>query len=170
MEAPRSGHEALRRGRYSHEYCDYFVTFGVQDRRKGLCDEEVYEWFRTVCEETESDGSCVFRCGVLMPDHVHLLFRLGERLQLGQLIGRIKTGTNSVLRPRGLRWQRRFYDHRMRPEEDRLPAFTYIYLNPYRKGLVIEDQRWPYFWCGDDDWQWFRPLLRNDCPYPEWLK
>jgi REP element-mobilizing transposase RayT len=169
METPKRGHEALRRGRFSHAFCDYFVTFAVENRRKGLCAEPVYERFREACGEAETDGTCILRCGTLMPDHVHLLFRLGNRLQLGQLIGRLKTKTNSVLRHRGLLWQRRYYDHRMRPEEDRLPVFMYIYLNPYRKGLAGHDEFWPYFWCANDDWEWFQPLLRSDCPYPEWL-
>ena len=170
MGTPKPGHEALRRGRYSHETCDYFITFCVESRKAGLCNNVIFERFRRVCDEAETDGSLNFRCGILMPDHVHVLFRLGDRLRLGQMIGRIKAKTSVALKDRDMRWQQRYFDHRMRPEGDRLPVFLYIYLNPYRKGLIQPEEVWPYFWCSENDWRWFQPLLTNDCPYPEWLE
>ncbi|MFZ5495155.1 MAG: hypothetical protein ACOZE5_07430 [Verrucomicrobiota bacterium] len=43
-----------------------------------------------------------------------------------------------ALRNHGLKWQEGFYDHQIRESEDLLPVFLYIYLNPYRAGLLGE--------------------------------
>jgi hypothetical protein len=74
-----------------------------------------------------------------------------------------------VLRLTDLRWQRACFDHRLRPEEDRLPVFLYIFLNAYRARLVPTDQTWPAYFCAADDWHWFEPLTNASCPFPEWL-
>jgi hypothetical protein len=74
-----------------------------------------------------------------------------------------------VLRKSGLRWQQAYFDHRMRPEEDRLPIFLYIYLNPYRAELLPQDAGWPGYYCSDQNWVWFGMLTNESVPLPEWL-
>jgi hypothetical protein len=44
-----------------------------------------------------------------------------------------------------------YFDHRLRPEEDPLPVFLYIFLNPYRANLVQSNQTWPGCFCAEDD-------------------
>lgn len=70
----------------------------------------------------------------------------------------------------GLRWPPAYFDHRLRPDEDRLPVFIYIYLNPYRAKLLTPDQVWSGYFCGEDEWKWFEPLTDYSCPQPEWLE
>jgi hypothetical protein len=74
-----------------------------------------------------------------------------------------------VLRSEGLRWQRGYFDHRLRPDEDRLPVFLYLYLNPYRAGLLATSDLWSGYYCRPDDWAWFAPLTDEGSPMPEWL-
>ena len=101
----------------------------------------------------EQDNAIQLRAGVVMPDHVHLLFRLGEKLTFSQVMGRFKAKTRRPIFEYGLLWQQNVFEHRLRPDEKVLPVLHYIFMNPYRKGLTGMDERWPGFFCGEDDWQ-----------------
>jgi hypothetical protein len=57
----------------------------------------------------------------------------------------------------------------MRADDNHLAVFQYIHLNPYRAGLIPADQQWAHYYCAPHDWQWFRTLLNEDTPFPEWL-
>jgi putative transposase len=84
----------------------------------------------------------------LMPDHLHLLISPSEG-NLIQTIGRWKSFTGHLLRKIGLNepcWQRGFFDHALRKEEDIQRAADYIVNNPVRKGLVDNWRDYPYSW------------------------
>jgi hypothetical protein len=68
-----------------------------------------------------------------------------------------------------LKWQKGFFDHRLRDGEDRLPVFLYIFLNPYRAGLTAQNASSPGYHCAADDWAWFEALTKEGCAFPEWL-
>ena len=55
------------------------------------------------------------------------------------------------------------------PHEDRLALFLYIFLNPYRARLCAPGERWPGYFCREEDWSWFNGELNSERPYPEWL-
>ena len=63
-----------------------------------------------------------------------------------------------------------FYDHRLRLDEDRIPVFLNIFLNPFRKNLILINQKWPGYYFAEEDWNWFGPLTNDSCPAPEWLR
>lgn len=107
-----------------------------------------------------------------MPDHIHLLAILGERLPLGKCVARLKGKSSSALGAHDakLKWERDFFDRHVRPDEDRISLFLYIYLNPYRSGLCAPDQHWDWYYCREEDWAWFRHYLDTDRPPPEWLR
>ncbi|HTD65936.1 MAG TPA: hypothetical protein VK846_05330, partial [Candidatus Limnocylindria bacterium] len=63
-----------------------------------------------------------------------------------------------LLRKHDSHWQKSFYDHRLRADEDRLPVFLYIFLNPFRKKLIPVDNKWSGYYCSANDWNWFGPL------------
>jgi REP element-mobilizing transposase RayT len=106
-----------------------------------------------------------------MPDHIHLLIVLGERLSLGKAVARLKAKTRAALAvaDAALEWERDFFDRHIRPDEDRLSLFLYLYLKPYRANLCAQDRQWPYFYCRSEDWIWFKDMLDFDRPVPEWL-
>ena len=84
----------------------------------------------------------------LMPDHVHLLLRLGERRwTLGDIMRSLKGFTTKrswQLGYRGPLWQVRFYDHIVRRSEDGQEIAAYILHNPVRAGLVLDASEYPY--------------------------
>jgi putative transposase len=82
----------------------------------------------------------------LMPDHVHLLVGIGPGSDLTAEIGRWKSLCTLARRRRGLAdamWQRSFYDHALRKEEDVRVAARYILENPVRAGLVSRIEEYP---------------------------
>ena len=166
---PLHGHAALRRNRHSEPSSSYFLTVCTDNQCKGLTSPEIREVIWRNITHMKDDHSWHLRCAVIMPDHLHVLIRLGERLSLGQLIQRLKAKTSPTLRVKGLKWERGFFDHRLRPDEPLLPVFLYIYLNPYRANLCRSSDTWPEYHCCEEDWEWFRPLLDQDLPAPEWL-
>ena len=124
----------------------------------------------------DADLTWQLHCAVVMPGHIHALIILGERLTLGQSIGRLKSKTKLSLRAVAAHsatspaWERDFYDHRVRPDEDRLAIFHYIFLNPYRAGLCATSDRWPWYYCRESDRSWFKDFLDANHPYPDWLR
>lgn len=164
------GHEALRRGRWSSPGAEYFLTLCTQDRRPGLTQPALVSALFAHARQLTAEGHWHLRTATVMPDHVHLLLTLGDRTELSAVLRLVKGRLASTLRATGLRWERGYFDHRLRPDEDRLPVFLYIYLNPYRAGLVPAAQVWPAYFCTEDDWRWFEALTNTACPFPEWLE
>jgi len=117
----------------------------------------------------ESENVWVVRSQVVMPDHEHLVVTLREDADLAAAVRLYRGRVSILLRGVGLRWQRGYFDHRLRQDEDRLPVFLYLYLNPYRAGLLPTSNKWHGYYCREDDWEWFGPLTETGCPMPEWL-
>ncbi len=105
-----------------------------------------------------------------MPDHVHLLVRLGQNSNLSSVVRLFKGRLTPLLRRHKAAWQQSFYDHCLHPNEELLPVFLYIYLNPYRKELFSLDQVWPGYFCSSEDWGWVGPLTNECHPEPAWLR
>ena len=118
----------------------------------------------------EADGVWRLRCATIMPDHVHLLVRLGSTLTLSQAIARLKVATKASLALQSAHWQANYYDHRIRSDEAIEPVIRYIHSNPYRAELLPTGEIWPWFHCATDDWAWFSQLTDKGAPFPEWLR
>ncbi len=82
---------------------------------------------------------------LLMPDHLHALisFPWEERQGMNRVIANWK---RFVATKHGVRWQRDYFDHRIRSEQDHQSAWYYIRENPVRAGLVRSFDEWPHVW------------------------
>ena len=125
---PGKGYQALRDGRHSQDGSVYFVTFCSAQRLVGLTKDSVGSVILAEIQEMDAEAVWTLRCAVIMPDHVHLLFRLGGKLSLGKAIARLKSKSSATLSAGGLRWQTGYFEHHMRPKEDPLPVFIYVWL------------------------------------------
>lgn len=168
MPHPR-GYSALRRGRYSAPGCLYFLTICAVDRVKALTHQEVGTAIQEEIIKMSSEGVWQTRAFTLMPDHVHILADLGDSLSLSQAVARLKAKTGTSLLARGARWQVNYFDHRLAASEPVLPVLLYMYLNPYRKGLIKTSEGWPWFYCHESVWRWFKDRLTDNLPEPAWL-
>ena len=84
----------------------------------------------------------------LRPDHLHLaLSPVDGGSSVPRLVQRFKSYTTRLAWQKGhpgVLWQRSYYDHIARREEDVLAICEYILANPVRKGLVEDAGLWRY--------------------------
>ena len=126
----------------------FSVTLCTQDRRPLFQNET---WAKTLLSNLETgpigrESERYAWC--LMADHLHLLIGPREG-NLVDILSRWKSYTGHILRKNGLKepcWQRGFYDHALRNEEDIQKVAEYIVNNPIRKGLVDNWREYPYSW------------------------
>jgi putative transposase len=78
-----------------------------------------------------------------MPDHLHWLFALGDRLPLSRVVGAVKSLSAHRIGHRI--WQTGFHDHALRREEDVLGTARYVVANPLRAGLVRSLRDYPHW-------------------------
>ena len=69
---------------------------------------------------------------LLMPDHVHLLIGIDSKTPLSDVIRDFKRITT---RNTGVKWQRNYFDHRVRKDESLAEKADYILNNPVRAGF-----------------------------------
>jgi REP element-mobilizing transposase RayT len=86
------------------------------------------------------------RAWVVMPNHVHLLFRLQD-VAMSQLVAAWKGFTakeaNRLLGRKGEFWQEDYWDTYMRDGEHEARTRRYIENNPVKAKLVLSPQDWP---------------------------
>ena len=163
------GYSALRRGRFSEPGATYFLTICTAGSRPGLTDETTAKAIDAEIDRLALDASWELRAVTLMPDHLHLLVRLGGRLTVSQCVGRLKAKTKAALAGGGIAWQDTFHDHKLVPDDAVQSVVHYIFMNPYRARLIPVDATWPWFRLGADEAQWFAPLYAENVALPEWL-
>ena len=139
----------LRKGRFSHEQGEYFITFNTQNKQKYFDDFNVASIFCSQIAINERLHNCTWLTWVLMPDHFHGLLRLGDGAELSKVIGALKGSSsfaiNKESKSRGQLWQSSFYDRALRCDDDRKNISRYIVANPLRKNLVEHTGDYPYW-------------------------
>lgn len=160
----------LRKGRVSIPGARYFVTLNVHQRKPVVCTKSVMadaKEFLKMAQERDIARSLGL---ILMPDHVHWLFRLGASTSVEQTIRMMKYHFGSRLRATGNKWQSNFFDHRLRESEDADAYGRYIFLNPYRAGLIERIEVWPY-WVRNQEFQFQFEAAFEEGKYPPqaWL-
>lgn len=160
--------ERLRIGRVSLPGARYFVTACVQGRAPVLMADAQLRRMQTALSELSSSGDWRLLAGVVMPDHVHVLFSLGERLPLDRVIAKFKSRVRAV--EAVWRWQANVFEHRLRADEDAENYAFYVFMNPYRAGLAEMNSSWPGWLPGTDfRWRFEDGLSADGVPPAEWL-
>ena len=92
---------------------------------------------------------------VVLPEHMHCVWTLppGDadyslrwrliKTFFSRAFGRIPFGCTPASRRAGI-WQRRYWEHLIRNEEDFRRHVDYVYVNPLKHGLVRHIRDWPY--------------------------
>ncbi len=163
------GHAALRRFRFSEPNATYFLTLCTEQKKAGLTQPAISSTLWNELDALTDDQTWKLRTAVIMPDHLHLLVTLGDRLPLARMLQRFKAKTSAYLDQHSLFWERSFFDRKLRQTDAQQSLFLYIYLNPYRAKLLNPTERWPDYRCCAEDWTWFQTCLTQDLPAPGWL-
>ena len=125
----------------------YFVTIVAAERRRVFADARVAEATVECLRQLRSRFGFYVYVYCLMPDHFHALLGLGESGKtLGAVCGMFKSLSTRAFWQwyEGRLWQRQFFDHIIRNEDDFFESLEYIKLNPVRKGLTQTWEQWPY--------------------------
>jgi putative transposase len=134
-------YDNLRAGRYSEAQRAYFVTTVLAERQsRYFADLYIARLVVAEMRALHQSGVVDSFAWVVMPDHVHWLFQLGENIDLSTLVKGFKARSahrvNQRLKRQGQLWQKAFHDHAVREEEDIRQIARYIVANPLRAGLV----------------------------------
>lgn len=135
-----------------------------------LTRPEIGNTLNAVIVSMHTDGDIDLIASTFMPDHVHLLFSMGSRLRVGQIMGKFK----ALSRHRGRatwRWQDDGFEHRLRERESIEDYGFYIFMNPYRAGICGSDLNWPWWVCPNPERLAFLSKLESNHPVPSaWLE
>ncbi len=154
-----------RRGRI--EGGTYFFTVVTYQREKILCTPGNVALLRQVFTQVKERHPFKIDAFVLLPDHLHCIWTLPQgdadfsmRWRLiktyfsrrCKLVGWVeernpttKLTTASRLRKKEQTiWQRRFWEHLIRDDEDFIQHVEYIHYNPTKHGLVKAPKDWAY--------------------------
>lgn len=123
----------------------FFQMDSDLDRNTGSC-LLASEWVaEIVAKEILTLGEMLL-AWVVMPNHVHLLYRQSPGESLGKTIQRIKSRSSMLINRRqgrqGNFWQSGYFDRCMRDIEHVQRPIEYIHYNPVKAGLVNQAGNW----------------------------
>jgi putative transposase len=129
----------LRKGRFSEAGRAYHVTTVVAERRPVFRNLWLGRILVREMMRLQEEGAVESLAFVVMPDHLHWLIVLQSGWELSEVMQRLKGRSARLLAQRtGYRpfWQRAFYDHAVRVDEDLRAIARYVVANPIRSGMV----------------------------------
>jgi REP-associated tyrosine transposase len=139
----------------------FFFTVVSYRRQSFLCDDAVRSALRDAVRAVGDVKPFTVDAWVLLPDHLHCIWTLppgdGDfSSRWSQIKARVSreigarycrtdwlTGSKRKHRESTI-WQRRFWEHCIRDEEDLRRHMDYVHFNPVKHGLVKAVADWPY--------------------------
>lgn len=113
-------------------------TICTVNRIFGLNDNVITEELLKILFEVSQKSNCKILTFVFMPDHLHILAEGGdESSNLMKMIKLFKQKSGFWLskNSQNIRWQKNFYDHILKRDEETKRQIYYILNNPVRKNL-----------------------------------
>jgi putative transposase len=151
----------------------YFFTVNLAERNGNALLTKNIGLLREAFRETLADHPVETEAMVVLPDHLHCLWRMPEgdhayasrwrlikaRFSMALAEGerrsasRLRKGERSI-------WQRRYWEHLIRDEDDYARHADYIHYNPVKHGHAARAADWPHStfarWVGrgvyPEDW------------------
>ena len=134
----------------------YFFTVNLLERHRQLLVDRIGD-LRTAFRAAHAARPFEVLAIVILPDHLHCLWRLppGD-FDNANRWAQIKAGFSRRLpmdehrsarhiarRERGI-WQRRYWEHLIRDENDLRRHVEYIHFNPVKHGCAVRALDWPH--------------------------
>lgn len=155
----------------------YFFTVVTHQRRPFLTDEVARRCLREAWVEVREDHPFRILGLCLMPDHIHTIWRLPENddgydvrwsciKRLFSQAYRQSGGVEGARNPSRMQkheagfWQRRYWEHLMRDEDDFRRHMDYTHYNPAKHGYVTRASEW--------EWSTFHRYVKRGFYDPEW--
>jgi putative transposase len=134
----------------------YFFTVNLADRKSNLLTEQI-DLLRTAIRKIRQSHPFDIIAMVVLPDHLHVIWRLPEgdadfplrwsliKAAFSRTIPKTEMirYSRKMKRERGI-WQRRYWEHQIRNDDDLEKHVAYVHFNPVKHGYVTRAVDWPY--------------------------
>lgn len=121
----------------------FFITIKCAARKNQLCRADIGA--AVLAAMAHNHDKFVWHCRLclLMPDHLHAIIAFPREPGLKTVVSNWKKFVAMKL---GVKWQRDFFDHRLRDHHELQEKTGYILMNPVREELCerAEDWVWVY--------------------------
>jgi putative transposase len=134
----------------------FFFTVNLADRRRAALTDRI-DLLRAAFRHTHQRHPFMIDAVVVLPDHLHTIWTLPEgdgdfptrwrqsksafsrRLAMDERLtrSRLEKGERGI-------WQRRYWEHAIRDEDDLNRHLDYIHFNPAKHGYVNRACDWPH--------------------------
>ena len=123
----------------------YFFTVTAQDWQPLLTQPCILKALSLAVAHVKAKHPFTMTAYVILPDHLHVLWRLPENDDDFSMRWRlIKHFASRHVPEHGKIWQNRFWEHLVRDEEDYHRHLDYIHINPVKHGLSVRPEDWPH--------------------------
>lgn len=134
----------------------YFFTVNLLERKSDLLIQHIDE-LREAIKQVRRSRPFHIDAWVVLLEHMHCIWTLPEddvdyssrwkaiKIRYAKQIPITEYRSKVRLRKgeRGI-WQRRFWEHTIRAEQDYAAHMDYVHINPVKHGLVQRVRDWPY--------------------------
>ncbi|MBF0470014.1 MAG: transposase [Gammaproteobacteria bacterium] len=153
--------------RLKTEGVTYFFTLTTKGRRPWFNREENINLLRQAFKKTMDEHPFEIEAAVILPDHLHSIWRMptgdndysGRWREIKKRVSRHLDTRVNARRERPV-WQRRFWEHQIRDEQDWQNHIDYIHYNPVKHQLVKRVIDWP--------WSSFHQSVAKGWYEPDW--
>ena len=150
----------------------WFFTVNLADRSSALLTDNI-DLLRAAHRYTLRSHPFKIDAMVVLPDHMHAIWTLPEndrdfstrwrliKTEFSRALPKVEPQSESrkIQMERGI-WQRRFWEHKIRDENDFAQHVDYIHINPVKHGYVKQVRDWP--------WSSFHRFLRDGILAKDW--
>jgi putative transposase len=141
----------LRKSRTSQVGAIYAITTVTYERQTIFNDFKSARLLIQTLRQSQLEQQSETIGFVLMPDHLHWMVRLNHPTKLSRLMmiikGRSARQINQLRNNKEPIWQKGYYDHCLRDDEDLIKNMRYIVANPLRAGIVQSLKLYPHWDC-----------------------
>jgi len=134
----------------------YFFTVNLRDRRSALLVEQI-DLLRKSIRTCRAAAPFHIDAWVVLPEHMHCVWTLPEgdvdypgrlraiKKQFSRALPQFEPRTTVMIAraERGI-WQRRYWEHTIRNDDDYARHMDYVHFNPVKHGLVRTVADWPH--------------------------
>ena len=134
----------------------YFFTVNLLERKNDLLTRQI-DLLRDAIKQTRRSRPFHIDAWVVLPDHMHCIWTLPDgdhnysarwkaiKIRFAKEVPKTEYRSQVRVRKgeRGI-WQRRFWEHTIRDEEDYEAHMNYVHINPVKHGYVNIVRDWPF--------------------------
>ena len=133
----------------------YFFTLTLMDRRSSVLIDHI-DALRAALRRARRERPLAIDAFVVLPDHLHAILTLplddadypGRWRLIKTLFSHAVIAAGSPVKRHANHelalWQRRFWEHTIRNDDDLARHVDYIHFNPVKHGLVSRVRDWPH--------------------------